>query len=85
MVRKRKEDVEVVGFLGVGLDNADGHQRVTRSKHFVLFGGSEATHEQMQDTAIHFDEALDRRGKRLQDASVEEVVDLLHEAREASK
>lgn len=85
MVQKRKDDVEVVGFLGVGLDNKDGHQRMTRSKHFVLFGGSEETHERMQDTAIHFDEALERRGKRLQDASVEEVVDLLHEARESSR
>jgi hypothetical protein len=77
--RKRTEP-EVIGFLGVGLDNKDGHHRVTRSEHFLLVGGSEETHEKLQDTAIRFTEALEERGKRLEDASVAEVLDLLREA-----
>jgi hypothetical protein len=83
-VSKKCEDdePEVIGFLGVGLDNQDGHQRVTRSEYFFLVGGSEQTHERMQDTAIRFTESLHKRGKRLADASSDEVIDLLNEATE---
>jgi hypothetical protein len=71
----------VLGFFGVGLDG-DGHQRVTRSEHFLLVGGSAETHCHMQDTAIHFSEALERRGKSLQETSPEEALDLLRESLE---
>jgi len=72
---------EVVGFLGVGLDGKDGHKRLTRSEHFFLIGGSEETHERMQETAIKFGEALQNRGKRkLKDTTPDEALDLLREA-----
>lgn len=73
---------EVVGFVGVGLDNQDGHRRVTRSDEFLLVGGSAETHERMQDTAIRFGEALRQRGKTLREASPEEAIDLLRESME---
>jgi hypothetical protein len=73
---------KVVGFLGIGLDNKDGDQRLTRSEHFLLVGGSQETHERMQDTAIKFTEALQRRGKKLEDTPVDEVIDLFHQAKE---
>jgi hypothetical protein len=74
------ESARVVGFLGVGLDNQDGEQRLTRSEHFLLVGGSAETHERMQDTAVRFGEALKQRGKTLQETSAEEAVDLLRRA-----
>ncbi len=70
-------DRRVLGFLGVGFDGKDGHERLTRSEHFFLVGGSEETHGSMQEVAIKFAEALTRRGKELQDASVEEILELL--------
>jgi hypothetical protein len=73
----------VVGFLGVGLDNKDGHKRLTQSEHFLLVGGSEETHERMQETAIKFSENLRRRGQELTDIPVEEVVELLYEAKQS--
>ncbi|OAI53601.1 hypothetical protein AYO44_04060 [Planctomycetaceae bacterium SCGC AG-212-F19] len=79
--RKRNEP-QVVGFLGVGLDNQDGHQRLTRSEHFVLVGGSTETHEKMQETAIKFTEALENKGKTLEETSVVEIIELFHEVRE---
>lgn len=82
MPRKTKPKPEVVGLLGVGLDNTDEHKRITRSDEFLLVGGSQETHAQMQDVAIYFAESLKERGKRLQDASPEEVVDLLQKALE---
>jgi hypothetical protein len=73
---------QVVGLVGVGLDNQDEHRRLTQSEHFLLVGGSAETHERMQDTAIRFEADLKRRGKRLQDASVEETIELLQKAQE---
>lgn len=80
--KKKREPGEVVGFVGVGLDNTDGESRITRADHFILLGGSEETHERMQDTAIKFNEALKNRKKRLADTSVEEVVDIFRETRQ---
>jgi hypothetical protein len=73
------DERRVVAFLGLGLDNMDGHQRLTRSEHFLLIGGSAETHERMQDTAIRFTEALRRRGKALQETSLDEVLSIFEE------
>jgi hypothetical protein len=83
-MRPTEQDrARVVGLLGVALDATDGHRRITRTSEFVLVGGSAETHERMQETAIRFEEALERRGKTLAETDVGEVIDLLHEAREA--
>ena len=85
MAKKRKRpEPEVVGFLGIGLDNQDEHQRLTRSEHFVLVGGSQDTHEQMQDTAIRFGESLEKTGKTLQEVPLQQILELLYEARQRS-
>jgi hypothetical protein len=85
-VAKKKKKVRterrVVGFLGVGLDNRDGETRLSKNEHFLLVGGSPETHERMQDTAVKFTQALQDRGKRLEDTPVDEVIELFHEAQE---
>ena len=70
---------EVVGFLGVGLDNQDEHKRLTRSENFLIVGGSAETHERMQDTAIRFDDKLKQKGKTLRETEPEEALDLLRD------
>ena len=77
---KKTKKSKVVGLVGVGLDQTDDHKRITEADDVLLVGGSEETHERMQDVAIHFAESLKDRGKRLVDASPEEVVDLLQRA-----
>lgn len=77
---QKTREPKVAGVLGVGLDAADGQKRVTRTEEMLILGGSAETHERMQETAIRFGEGLEKRGKRLQDASVREAVDLLREA-----
>jgi hypothetical protein len=79
----RRSKKEVVGFLGVGLDSKDEHTRITQSEHFLLVGGSEETHERMQDTVIRFDESLEKSGKSLQETPVDKVIDLLRKAMES--
>ncbi len=78
----KKKQAKVAGLLGLGLDNQDGHQRVTRGEEFLLLGGSQETHERMQDVAIRVTEGLQDKGKRLQDAAPEEVADLIRRAME---
>ncbi len=80
--REREERMRIAGFLGVGLDGDDGHKRVTRTEDFLIYGGSKETHERMQETAIKFEEALEARGKTLQETEPEEALDLLREATE---
>jgi hypothetical protein len=74
--------VEVIGLVGVGLDHTDGHRRLTEGENFLMVGGSAETHERMVDTAIHLNEELRRRGKTLEQAAVEEIIDLIREAQE---
>lgn len=81
MAKKSSKKPQVVGFVGVGLDG-DGEQRVTRSEHFFIVGGSSETHERMQDTAIRFEEKLGKTGKPLHETPVEQVIEIFYEARE---
>ncbi len=66
--------------LGVGLDNDDGHIRITRNRNFHLVGGSQETHELMQEKSIKFNEKLDARGKELVDLEHQEFMDLAAES-----
>jgi hypothetical protein len=78
----KKQVKPKAGFLGVGLDNEDGHTRLTRGDNFVLYGGSQETHGRMQETAVKVNEELGRRGKRLEDCSPREFFDIVHKAAE---
>jgi hypothetical protein len=79
-VANDKTKSEVVGFLGVGLDNEDDEHRITRADHFLLLGGSRETHERMQDLTIRFNESLDKKGKQLHEATLAEIVELMRRA-----
>ena len=65
--------------LGLGLDNKDGHVRVTKGKNFALLGGSEETHGEMQEKAIKLNEHLDKRRKTLDNISEEEFCDIAND------
>jgi hypothetical protein len=55
--------------FGLGLDNKDGHTRITTGDNFKLIGGTEETHGTMQEKAIKLNEHLKRRGKTLDTVS----------------
>jgi hypothetical protein len=65
--------------LGLGLDGKDGHVRYTRGPNFRLVGGSEDTHDEMQEKVIHFNEELTRREKSLDDLTRPEFEDIARE------
>ena len=58
--------------LGLGLDSKDGHVRITKGNNFRVFGGSEETHEYLQEKCIKFNEQLKRKGKALEELNKEE-------------
>lgn len=66
--------------LGLGLDHEDGHTRITQGDNFSLLGGSEATHEKMQETCIRINEKIKQRGKTLEEITRQELTDLFRES-----
>ena len=78
--RSRRPKKEVIGLVGLGLDSTDGQKRITRNEDVLLVGGSQETHQAMQEISVKFNESLDERGKRLRDAEVDEVIEMLRKA-----
>lgn len=75
----KDKKVRVSGLLGVGLDCADGHKRITRAERFAIVGGSNETHERMTETVSKTFEDLDQKGKTLDSVERHELTDLLRE------
>jgi hypothetical protein len=72
----KKNTSKKSSLLGIGLDNKDGHVRITSGSNFKLVGGSAETHGVMQEKAIKFNEHLKKRGKTLDNVSREEFFEI---------
>ena len=70
--------------LGVGLDNDDGHKRITRGDDFSLVGGSAQTHERMTETAVKTMEELKSRGKTIHTVEPDELSEIVHKSAPAN-
>ena len=66
--------------LGLGLDNQDGHKRITTGDKFALIGGSAETHERMSETTIKTFEELKRRDKHLETVDHSELAEIIHKS-----
>lgn len=75
--RRRSRKKRAAGLLGLGLDNEDGHKRITTGEQFVLVGGSQETHERMTETTVKTFEELKRRNKRLESVEPQELSEIL--------
>ena len=76
----RKSPARTAGLLGVGLDNQDGHKRITRGEQFVLVGGSEETHGRLTETTLKTFEELKRRDKRIETVDPRELAEIVHKS-----
>ena len=83
MVKASKKRPTSAAMLGLAFDHDDGHTRLTRGKNFVLCGGSQQTHAVMQETVLKINEHLDRRGRRLEDASLGELRDICRDVKDS--
>ena len=77
---RRKRRPKIGGILGVGLDNEDGHKRITTGEKFVLVGGSQDTHERMTETMMKTFEELKRRDKHLETVDPAELGEIIHKS-----
>jgi hypothetical protein len=68
------------GLLGLGLDNEDGHKRITTGEKFALVGGSQETHERMTETVVKTFEELKRRDKHLETVDPRELAEILRKS-----
>ena len=76
--RTRKRKNRQAALLGVGLDNHDGHKRITTGEKFLVVGGSEETHERMTETVVKTFEELKQRGKPLEEVGPTELTEIIH-------
>lgn len=74
---RKKRQPKISGIVGVGLDNEDGHKRITTGDKFVLVGGSKDTHERMTETMVKTFEELKRRDKHLENVDPRELVEII--------
>ena len=72
-----KKNIQQAHLLGLGLDNDDGHKRITQAEEFSIVGGSENTHERMTETVIKTFEDMKNDGKTLSNIEPEQLSDLL--------
>jgi hypothetical protein len=77
----RRRPKKAAGLLGVGLDNEDGHKRITSGEQFLLVGGSAETHEHMTETVVKTFEELKRRDKRLETVDPRELGEIIDKSR----
>jgi hypothetical protein len=63
--------------LALGLDNQDGHKRITQGEKFAILGGSQETHERMTETIVKTMEDLQQKGQDIEEAEPREIADLL--------
>jgi hypothetical protein len=75
----RKKPVRA-GLLGVGLDNDDGHKRITTGEQFAIVGGSSETHERMTETVVKTFEELKQRGKHIAEVGRKELAEIIHKS-----
>ena len=73
----RKRPGPSASLLGLGLDNNDGHKRVTRGERFTIAGGSAETHERMTETVVKTFEELKLRRKDLNEVEPTELAEII--------
>jgi len=66
--------------VGLGLDNHDGHKRITTGEQFAIVGGSEETHGRMTETVVKTFEELKQRRKHLAEVGPTELADIIHKS-----
>lgn len=75
----KKNRINKKHLIGVGLDNEDGHKRITKAERFHVVGGSQETHERITETVCKTFETLDRRGKDLDNVEAKELKEIIEE------
>jgi hypothetical protein len=79
-VNRRRRKPKSAHLLGVGLDNKDGHKRLTTAEEFTIVGGSDETHGRLTETVLKTFEELKTRGKPLHAVEPQELAEIIHKS-----
>ncbi len=79
----RNDSVSRSHLLGIGLDNDDGHKRVTRAEKFAILGGSAETHQRMTETVVKTLEDIKKAGQTLETIEAKRLAELIEKNRPA--
>jgi hypothetical protein len=79
-IKKSAPRPAAAALLGLGLDNTDGHKRITTGEQFAILGGSEQTHDRMTEIVVKTFEELKKRGKHLSQVERAELAEIIHKA-----
>ncbi|MDK2857296.1 MAG: hypothetical protein PWQ29_865 [Verrucomicrobiota bacterium] len=74
---KESGQKRVVGLLGVGFDNEDGHIRITQGESYKVMMGSGGTHQTLQKLCQEIEDAVKNSGRPLDDYSAEELMEMI--------
>lgn len=77
----RDNSVKRAHLLGVGLDNEDGHKRITKAEQFSIVGGSKETHDRMTETVVKTFEDIKKAGKTLETVETQRLAELIDKNR----
>lgn len=78
--RRRAPPKPKAHLLGLGLDNNDGHKRITSAEQFTILGGSEETHSRMTETVVKTFEELKVRRKHLHTVQPDELAEIIQQS-----
>jgi hypothetical protein len=78
--RPARKKTAAAALFGLGLDNDDGHKRITTGEKFAIVGGSAETHERMTETVVKTFEELKHRGKPLERVDPRELAEIIHKS-----
>jgi hypothetical protein len=79
-MRRKKKKHGAQALFGLGLDNKDGHKRITTGEKFAILGGSAETHEKLTETVVKTFEELKQRGKELEQVEPTELAEIIHKS-----
>jgi len=67
----------VVGLLGVGFDQNDGHIRITQAENYKVLMGSNYSHQALQKICSRIERAVAESGRVFSDYTPEEFMELM--------
>lgn len=70
---------KVQSILGFGLDDGEGHVRMTEGDAFSLLMGSEKTHQEMLSVIQELERRAAERGKSLSDLTRSDILEIAKE------
>lgn len=78
--KSKSKSKKNAALVGLGLDNTDGHKRLTTGEQFAVVGGSEETHGRMTETVVKTFEELKSRRKHLAEVEPSELAEIIHKS-----